>query len=297
MRTDRFLLVAIFLAAVGCKSPPPTKCNPLADKSVIACVDDEPISKVEVATRIRTAEWVPGSAKKPDAARVALDEAIRAQLLAKEAKRRKLKLPIDAPPANASWMLALRDDESRVRNISRASVSDAEARKYYDEHPEAFGQIDEATLQAIIVRDPSAGERAYTEAQGADEAKFAELAKRLSEDVESREKGGSIGEIRASRGADRELLRLALTLRRKGAIGGPVQAADGRWYVVRIASAPVEKIPPWAEQSREKARNILIHERQEAALKELADRFVKAADVRVFDDALAALSPTRTKDR
>lgn len=295
MRTELALAVALAAAAGGCK--PAHRCNARPDHSVIACVDDEPVSRSEVAARMRGPEWVPGSSKKPDPARVALDEAIRAHLLAAEAKRRKLKLPMDAPPVPASWMLALRDDEARVRGVSRASIGDEEARRYYDEHPEAFGQIDEATLQAIIVSDPLAAERAYAAAKGADEARFAELARTLSEDAASRDKGGSIGEIRASRSADRELLRLALGLRRKGAIGGPVQAADGRWYVVRVVSAPVEKILPWGEQALEKARNILIHERLEAALNEIAARAQKGAEVRVFDAEVATLSPASGKPR
>ena len=131
MRTDVWLCVVAF-AFAGCK--PATRCKPLPDKSVVACIDDEPISNVEVKGRIRPAEWVTGSSTKPDPARLALDEAVRAQLLAVEAKRRQLKLPAGAPSANASWMLALREDESRLRNISRVSVTDEDAAAFTTEH-------------------------------------------------------------------------------------------------------------------------------------------------------------------
>jgi hypothetical protein len=279
----------VSLGLIDCTPEP--RCHPAADGSIVACVGDDAVTKSEAQEFLREPEWEPGSAQLPDANKIAVDKAIRRTLLAQEAKRRNLPVPNGVPRKAAALAQALLTDEASKRSISRDAVSDQDARRFYDERPEAFGQIDEVRVQAIIVASPTKAEQIYREAQSANEDQFSALVAKYSEDTPSKEKRGELPEIRASRGTDRELLKLALTLRRAGKIGGPIKANDGRYYVMRVIAAEVGRIPPFDEQSMAKAKNIIVFEKKEALAAELAVDLRKKAAIRSFDDAIAALQP------
>jgi peptidyl-prolyl cis-trans isomerase C len=288
-RDAAWLAAAAALSLGACHRDP--RCGPAQDRSVLACVGDDAVRRGEAQEFLRDAEYVAGSARPQDPRALATEKAIRLRLFANEAKRRGLA-PAGGGAASVTTLAqALVADEAQKRGISRDTVTEQDARKFYDEHPEAFGQIDEVELQAIVVADPDAAERIYGEAVGADEARFAELVAKHSEDAASKAKRGMLAPIHAERGADRELLKLGLSLRRAGALGGPVKAADGRYYVARVVAAPVSRLPTFDEQARAKAKNIVAFERTEALKLELAESLRKSTSVRTFEDAIAALAP------
>jgi hypothetical protein len=281
-----FLVLLSLIAAPGCKR---ARCGPAPDNSVVACVGDEPVGRGEAREFLREADYAPGSATLSDPAVAAVEQAVRLRLLAQEARRRGLAPPKGAPASPAVLAQVLLADELARRGFERDRVSPEEARRFYDEHPDAFGQVDGVHMQAIVVADAGKAEQAYREAQGADEARFAQLAERLSEDATSRASKGEIPPVHASKGADRALLRLGLSLRRKGAIGGPVKADDGRFYVVRIQEVELTRVLPWEEQAQAKARNIIVFEHKEALSRELVASLSKTTPVRRFSGAFAAL--------
>jgi len=288
---EALAFAALSLLSPACRRAPVARCQPLPDKSVVACVGDDAVRRGEAQEFLRDPEWIPGSAKLPDAKSLAVDKAIATRLLAGEAKRRGLQPPAGVPSTPATLSRALLTDEAKKRNLNRDAISEEDAKKFYDEHPEAFGQLDEVTLQAVIVASGDKAEGVYREAKDADEAKFAALVTKYSEDEPSKKLRGVLPPIHASEGADRELLKLGLTLRRVGAIGGPVKAADGRYYVVRVLEAPIIRRPPFDEQSRAKAKNILVFERMRKVEEELVTALRGSAVIRRFDDAIAALEP------
>jgi hypothetical protein len=282
------VFVAMLVVFGGCKR---TTCQPAPDGHVLACVEGDAVTVAEVQGYVRMPEWVPGRATLPDPRRTALDEAIRAHLFAAEARRRMLPVPpgslADSVAVRAQALIA---DELARHGISRDAVPEAEAKRYYDEHPEGFGQIDEFRIQAVVVADPSLAEHVYDEAKGADATRFGELARRYSIDEASKANNGDYGVIHAIPEADPALLALGLTLREVGAVGGPVRGRDGRYYVVRMTDAPVQAIPPWGPAMLAKARNLIVRRQRDAALDELAARLRTTTSVRVFDEGLAKLA-------
>ncbi|MBI2394208.1 MAG: peptidyl-prolyl cis-trans isomerase [Deltaproteobacteria bacterium] len=279
-------VVALLLVAAACRRE---RCGPAADKSVVACVGDDAVRTGDARELLREPWWTPGSATLPDPRRNAVDEAIRLRLLAQEALRRGVAPAPGVPKTAAALAQALIADEARRRGLSREAVSDEEARRFYDEHPEHFGQIDELRLHAVITSDPQKAEQAYEAAKGADEKRFSEIVAEFSEDEPSKAKGGDLGVVRASKFADRALLMLGLALRRPGSIGGPIKAADGRYYVVRLTDVEITKLPAFDEQTKSKAKNVIVHERKEAAIAELVTQLKSRTPIRIFDDAVAAL--------
>ncbi len=288
------LLLGTLGGAVACRHTPSkatSTCKQDAASSVVACVDDTVIRKDEVSAFVREPTWTPGVAALPDPRRAALDEAIRLHLFAQEARARKLAPASGAPAGSPQGIAqALMQSELAARGLGRDSVSDDEAKRWFDDHPEAFGEIDDVHVQAIVLRDPRLAEQVWAKAKGADRDAFAALATAYSIDEPSKAKGADFGWIHAGRDADRTLLGLVLGLRRPGSIGGPVRAADGRWYVLRILEAPLEHQTPWGELAKAKAKNLLARERQRVALDALEASLRSRATIVVFDDALATVS-------
>jgi hypothetical protein len=289
---DLWLLVAVVASTacgLSCKSGEKVeeKCHAVSDGSVLACVGDDPIRRAEAQEFLAPAEWIPGSATMQDPRPVAVDKAIDMHVLAIEAKRRGLGSGASVA-ALAQLVIA---DEKKKRGISRDNVTDAEARQFFDDHPEAFGEIDSVRVQAIVVTDPKTAEAAYAEAKGLDEDGFAALVAKYSEDEPSKAKRGELPPIEAVKGTDRTLLTLVLGLRSKGSLGGPVKADDGRYYVVRVLDSHLSHVSSFDDQSMAKAKNILVFEQTQAMSTALVATLRASVVIRTFADAIAALEP------
>lgn len=283
-------LTVVLAATPACKrAPTATSCRKPGDASVVACVDGAPLARAFVEQFVREPWWVPGVATLPDPRREALGRAVRTTLFAAEAKRRGLALGAGAPDAPASWAQLLIADELQKRGISRASISDAEAQRHYEANQELFNQIDEVDAQVIAFDDPKLAERIYPEAAKADAAGFRALVEKHSVDPKTRAAFGD-RKIIASTDEDRPMLRIALAVRKPGVVAGPFQAQDGRWYLLRIKSSPVEHAKPLDEVLRTTVKNALLDERRRALGDELDAALRAKAKVETFDDALAQVA-------
>lgn len=291
----RALLFALALAGVPTLAPAckraaqPTSCRKPGDASVVACVDGAPVSRAFAEQFMREPWWVPGSATLPDPRREALDRAVRTTLFAAEAKRRGLKLAAGVADAPASWAQAYVADEMRKRGLSRESISDDEAARHYEANKELFNQVDEVDARVIAFDDPKLAERVYAEAAKADSAGFRALVEKHSVDAKTKAAGGA-RKIIASTDEDRPMLRVALAVRKPGVVAGPFKAQDGRWYLLRIETSPVEHAKPLDELLRTTVKNALLDDRRRALADELDAALRAKAKVELFDDAVAQIA-------
>ena len=294
MRTEQrqALAVALFAGALltaGCKSRE-ASCNPKADDSVVACVDGVPVPRATAAQYVEEPWWTPGSAELPDARAVAVDKAIRTQLFAAQARRDGLKLPPGQPDVAASWSQAYVAHELAKLGVSRDAITDEQASKYYAANLEMFNQIDRVEVQVIAFSEPAKALAVYPRAATADEAGFRALAEAHSIDDKTRAKGGDRTLI-ASTDEDHELLKMALTLAKVGALGGPFKASDGKWYLLRIKAPPVEHGKPYDEVMKHLVKNALVDQRRRALIAELDARLRKNAAIQIIDTAVKKLPP------
>lgn len=300
MRRERLVFAMLCaLAAVaplpGCgRRSAPSTCGPAADGSVVACVDGAPITEKQVEPYVEPPWWIPGSSVLPDARKEALDRAVRTRLFEAEAKRRKLTLPAGAPDAPASWSQALVAAELAARGITRDAISDEEATREYEANREAYNQLDRVDVLVIAFDDPKLAEKVYADAKNADEAKFRALVSAHSVDEKTKSKGGE-RTVLATSDEDRQMLKMALSLRKPGALGGPFQAGDGHWYLMRVRAAPIEHAKELDPLLRTTVKNALVDRRRRMVVDELEASLRPRAHVEVFADALAKVPVPASK--
>lgn len=289
--TLRLLLLATFgVGSVQCRSSAEAvRCERSSDDTIVACVDGVPVTRAQVEGYVEEPWWTPGSAILPNVRNAAVERAERTALFAAEAKRRKLVLAAGTPDAHASWAQALIAAELAKRGISRDAIPDDEAARYYSDNKALFSQLDRVEVQLIAFKDASLAASIYADATKAGEDGFRALVAKHSVDEKTKANGG-IRVLIASTDEDRPMLKMALTLRKPGAVGGPFKAGDGLWYLLRVKAAPVEHAKSFDELMKLKVKNVLVDQRRHAVIDEL-DRELRAkATIEVFDDALAKVT-------
>jgi peptidyl-prolyl cis-trans isomerase D len=132
----------------------------------------------------------------------------------------------------------------------RIEVTEQEAKEYYDSHPGEFTIPEKISARHILLKVPKDADEASLEktkqkmieireriVKGAD---FAEVAKEVSEDEATKEKGGSLGLF--SRGALSEPLEEAAFNLEEGKVSQPVKTSLGYHIVMVDETRPEEKL-------------------------------------------------------
>ncbi|MGC2167268.1 MAG: peptidylprolyl isomerase, partial [Gallionella sp.] len=164
--------------------------------------------------------------------------------------------------------------------LSTVSVDDEESRKYHDEHQAEFGTPEERKVSHILITAAANANQSETKiAQNkaenilqqlhANPGKFAELAKRYSEDTGSAPNGGDLGFFR--RGAMVKQFEDAAFELKPGEISGLVKTDFG-FHIIKL-----NEIKPSKNLSYEKVKEDIVGKLrlQKAAKKfaELAEQF------------------------
>jgi len=112
-------------------------------------------------------------------------------------------------------------------------VSDAKAKKYYDDNPTQYKQPESRTVAHILVKDKKTADTIYAQVKGGDKATFAKLAKKFSQDPSSKDNGG---ELPVSKGQTvPEFDKVAFSLK-TGEISKPVKTQFG-YHVITARTA------------------------------------------------------------
>jgi parvulin-like peptidyl-prolyl isomerase len=112
-------------------------------------------------------------------------------------------------------------------------VSDAKAKKYYEDNPSQYKQPESRTVAHILVKDKAKADQIYAQVKGGDKATFAKLAKQFSQDPSSKDNGG---ELPVSKGQTvPEFDKVAFSLK-TGEVSKPVKTQFG-WHVITARTA------------------------------------------------------------
>ncbi len=224
---------------------------------ILASVAGKPITEEDVA-RFIAALGERGSAyNNPEGQKMILEELIANQLFLADAKKSLLEYEDGFKQKLAQLKDRLLIDYAMEKLLGKITVSDADVKKYYDEH-ESEMQTGETVEASHILVAEEAEALAILEKIRAGEVSFEDAAKAHST-CPSKERGGSLGAF--GRGQMVPEFDSACFEMEIGELRGPVKTQFG-YHLIRLdGKNPAEKIP--FEMVKEEIRRRLVAEKQQ----------------------------------
>jgi peptidyl-prolyl cis-trans isomerase C len=284
--------IVVVLVAASCRRSDPAR-------QVLARVGDRAITAADLQRQVdQTAPLLRARYAGAERRRELLESLVRNELLAQEAARRHLER---APAVREQLERAMVQELLRTEFEARpAAASDAEARKYYDEHLAEFVRPEMARVAHLfLVADARSRASVRAEAdklrrevddrqRRGDAAAFATAVGNRSNDPATRGSGGSLrlmtrDELAAAVGV--EAAQAAFSLQ-PGEIAGPFATERG-FELVRLEVKTAGADRPFSE-ARESIRAQIARRAQGRAYEELLKRIREKTAVHVDEAALAA---------
>jgi peptidyl-prolyl cis-trans isomerase C len=169
-----------------------------------------------------------------------LEELINQKILLKEAENRGI-------PERKEVIQQIKEARAQIIIVNLINelkrdvkITEAEARQYYEEHKDEFRTIDQVRVRHILIRPASADSEADTKAKEKAEkilelirngADFGTVAKQISEDKVSGQKGGDLGYLTREQ-MDPEVARFVFSMN-PGEIAGPIKTNLG-YHIVKV---------------------------------------------------------------
>ena len=142
---------------------------------------------------------------------------------------------------------------------SDVKVTDAQIKKYYDEHQSQYGTPDQRDVAHILVKTKSLADKLYKRAKGGED--FAKLAKQYSQDPGSKKVGGK---LTISRGTTVGPFDQAAFLLKTGSISRPVKTDFGFHIIKALGPIKAAKTTPFAKVKKTIRTQLLQQKRSEA---------------------------------
>lgn len=164
--------------------------------------------------------------------------------------------------------------------LARVKVSDEDARKYYDEHVNEFGTPEERRAAHILIAVKGSAPQAEQDMAKAkaeqllqqvrqDPAKFADLARKYSQDPGSAANGGDLGYF--GRGAMVKPFDAAAFALKVGEISGLVKSDFG-FHIIKLLAIKPSMVLPF-DEARQGIVNKLRQQKADDMFAELAEKF------------------------
>jgi peptidyl-prolyl cis-trans isomerase C len=232
----------------------------LAEDKVVATIDGKPITEADLA--IAESEIGSDMGTMPPAQKRTslLEFLIDNQLFAEAAEKEKLNEgPAFETRLNYLKRRALR--ELYFEKVIKASVSDDDARKIYDEQVKLLKPQEEVSARHILV-DTEAEAKALKEKidKGAD---FAQLAKENSKDPGSKDDGGNLGYF--GHGQMVPQFEEVVFKLKKGEVSDPVKTQFG-WHLVKLEDRRVKQPPAFEIVKDRIIQSMLLRKAQQTAV-------------------------------
>jgi peptidyl-prolyl cis-trans isomerase C len=222
----------------------------------------------------------------PARRRELLDELVKFELMANEAKRRGLDKSEDVERAKRTVMVQQMMKAEFEDKVKLSDIGDAEIEAYYKAHPEEFNKPAQVRASQIVVKDENKAKRVLKLASDAkDEEAFRKLVSEYSEHAESKAEGGDLHffsrpEERAPNEPDipAAVANAAFKLENSGDVFPDLVQTPQGFHIVRL----VNKRKPLArtlDHARRMIQNKLWREKREAAVNAFMQDLRKKAHI------------------
>jgi peptidyl-prolyl cis-trans isomerase C len=278
MRVPLIILAAVLGAGLAAIAP--TAC---AQAQVVATVNGKPISEADL--RLAEREVAVGTNLAPEERRRLLVEyLIQRQLFAAAGEQEGLGAgeEFDTRLAYAKQGLL---HQLFLEKQAKEGTTEADARRLYDEQVPLIQSQEEIRVRHILVESEAVAKVVHGEIVGG--ADFATLAKALSTDSNTAQRGGDLG-WRAKGELPDKLATATFALKKKGDLSPPIETKAG-WHVLQLENRRERTVPEFAA-----LKNHIIRILVRSKTQELVRRLREKATIVYLDAALKpadAVSP------
>lgn len=158
-----------------------------------------------------------------------------------------------------------------------------EARAYFDAHPDEFDRPEKVQVRHILLADRAEAQKVLKRIRKG--AAFEQLARELSQDASTRDRGGDLGPFTSEQRP--ELAKAAFALKNPGEVKGPVETKRG-FHLLQLVRRMEAKKETF-EQVKDSLLSRLRARKRQEVKKDLLDRLRQAAQIQVDQQALEAL--------
>ena len=268
--------------AWAAQTQPETKDAPKADpEKVLAKVADREIREKDIDQVIRM--MGPQGAMmydNPQGRRAVLDELVSMHLFALRGAEEKL----DQTPEFKTAVETFRN-QSLARaaidaSLKDVTVSDEEAKKFYDEHPDQFTQPERVHVRHVLISDDVTSADAIAKIQADLKAgvSFDEVAKSRSL-CPSAAQGGDLGEVSKGQMVP-EFEAAAFALKNPGDLSEPVKTRFG-WHIIRLEGRTPSSLEPF-DNVKPQLLQYLTNEKKNEAFKNAVEGLKKTYKVEIL---------------
>jgi parvulin-like peptidyl-prolyl isomerase len=284
------LAFASALSATGCHRA--GNSNATDDSAVVATIGDTKLTVSDVERLVNAKPpYLRRRYAKPEKLKELVDETVRFEALAEQAKRRGYDKDPDVVRAMKQQMIAKLMQNDFEAKHGPDQVSDADVARYYSEHSAEFNGAEEVRVSEISAHDESKAKKAYAEAKahagpaGADLNAFRTLVATYSEDEATKQRGGDLGFVsRATTAVPKPVVDAAFGLSTVGDVSEPV-GVDGGWVVLLLTQKRPGFVKTLAE-AKDEIRMRLSRESHDKALVAFVADLQKSVGVQLHQENL-----------
>ncbi|UCH82214.1 MAG: peptidylprolyl isomerase [Nitrospiraceae bacterium] len=274
------LILCSVLFVAGCSQ------EPRSDSPVLARVGDSVITHDDYIREIsRVPEWARSNFKDLDGKGKFLDELVKKELVYQYAKKMRMQNDREYLDKVEEFKKMTLVTMILKKEVEEKTVLDDEMVKaFYDENSDKFRIGTEIKASHILVKtEDEAKDVAARLEKG---TSFADLAKTLSIDKASGQKGGDLGYFGRGKMVP-EFERAVLNLK-PGEISNPVSTRFG-YHIIRLDDIKEGKLASF-EQSAESIRRQIAAEKQKALFDSFVDKLKADTEISKEIEALASIS-------
>jgi peptidyl-prolyl cis-trans isomerase C len=237
----------------------------MAQSTTVAKVNGKNITEADLNLAEQEIGGELGSLPPATRRRVLVEFLIENQLFADAAEGQKLSQGQAFDDRMQYWRRrALRD--TYFDQSVKSSVSDAEARKFYDEQVGQIKPQEEVKARHILVEGQEKAKELFEKiAHGGD---FAKLAKEFSKDPGTKDEGGDLGFF--SRGQMVPQFEDAAFKLKAGEVSQPIETQFG-WHIIKVDERR-EKKPPTFEEVKDRIVGSMIHRKAQDVAADLRSK-------------------------
>ncbi len=243
-----------------------------AQDKVVATIDGKPITEGDLAVAESEIGSDMGTMPGPQKRTSLLEFLIDNQLFAEAGEKAKL----DQGPDFETRLAYLKRRALRelyFEKVIKGSVSDADARKIYDDQVKLLKPEEEVSARHILVEtEEQAKELKAKLDKGAD---FAQLAKENSKDPGSKDDGGNLGYF--GHGQMVPQFEEVVFKLKKGEVSAPVKTQFG-WHLVKLEDSRTKQPPAFEIVKDHIAQSLLLQKAQKTATELRANAKIEIVD-------------------